>query len=183
MLVLVLLLLLLVLLLFLVLFVLLFLLFGFFAALRSAGKRSSNENPCIVHPSGSKNSSPSLFPGTSHHIPPLPKRSPQKLLGMIQRHAKQAQCQEELRKHFVKYFPQKPGYFWWFPTEVGKILTVSPPPSPPFPASSWRQVSLGCWRLSGARVGEGEKYRVNPQLVMTRKRVFLPLNIKLKKKN
>lgn len=136
MLVLVLLLLLLMFLLSLVLF-LLFLLFGFFAALRSAGKRSSNEDPCTVHPSGSKNSSPSLFPGTSHHIPPLPRRSPQKLLGMIQADAEQAQCQTEPWKHFVKYFPQDPGHFWWFPTRVGKILTVSPPPSPPFPASSW----------------------------------------------
>lgn len=46
----VLLLLLLMFLLLLVLFLLLFLLFGFFAALRSAGRRSSGENPCTVHP-------------------------------------------------------------------------------------------------------------------------------------
>lgn len=156
----VLLLLLLMFLLLLVLFLLLFLLFGFFAALRSAGRRSSGENPCTVHPLW-------LLIPFSRHIPPHPSFAKEKpteaFLGMIQRDAKQAHCQTEPWKHFVRYFLQNPGHFWWFPTKLGEILTVSPPPSPPFPASSWSQMSLGCWRLSDARVGEGEKYKVNPR--------------------
>lgn len=108
----VLLLLLLMFLLLLVLFLLLFLLFGFFAALRSAGRRSSGENPCTVHPLW-------LLIPFSRHIPPHPSFAKEKpteaFLGMIQRDAKQAHCQTEPWKHFVRYFLQNPGHFWCFP--------------------------------------------------------------------
>lgn len=116
MLVLVLFLLLLMFLLFLVLFLLLFLLFGFFAAFRSAGRRSSSEKPCSVHPLW-------LLIPFSRHIPPHPsfaKEKPTEAFGDDSERCKTSPLPNRATETFCKIFPTKPRAFLVVSHQTGK---------------------------------------------------------------